>query len=109
MLDDLSVVATIPQETVKQLAESLVSLQGFVTPDQLVGLIQHSLPNETQVEAVTNAIQSLRPEAMPQLLTVIDNWRNESGENKEQLSDTAFANLRTLLPIAPPRHLYRAS
>jgi hypothetical protein len=99
MLDDLRIVATIPEATLNQLANALETQTGFLTADTCAELVAELVPDETQGEATFNAIQNLRPEAMEQLITVIGNWRNESDENRKLLSEAEYANIQACLPV----------
>ena len=99
MLADLRIVATIPGDTLKQLAKALESQTGFLNADACAELIGQLVPDETQRDAAFNAIQNLRPEALEQLVSVIGKWRNESDENRKLLSEADYADLQARLPV----------
>jgi hypothetical protein len=99
MLADLRIVVSIPGDTLRQLAEAFESQTGFLNADACVELIRKLVPDEAQASAAFNAVQNLRPESLEQLISVIGNWRNESDENAQSLSEADYADLQARLPI----------
>lgn len=98
MAEDLSAVATIPEDKLKQLGEILERQTGFLTSEALAKLVSESVPDEAQGSATFSALQNLRPEAIPQVLETIQSWRSANDQNKERLPDDRYAALQVNLP-----------
>lgn len=99
MLEDLSVLATIPEDLLTKLARTLEEQSGFLTTEKLAELVTEAVPDETQGSAAFNAIQNLRAEAMPQLMEMLETWRNQDEANRRVLSDEQHAIVKKHLPI----------
>ncbi len=99
MLEDLRTVAAIPEETLKQLSETLMSQSGFLSQEACADLIGSILRDETQGAAVFVTVWNLPEESLPKLISEISDWRNASEENGKDLPDAEFSNLRSQLTI----------
>jgi hypothetical protein len=99
MLEDLRTVAAIPEETLKQLSETLMSQSGFLSQDACADLIGSILRDETQGAAVFVTVWNLPEESLPKLISEISEWRNASEENGKDLPDAEFGSLRSQLKI----------
>ena len=83
----------------KQLGDALEKQTGFLSTQALAQLVSASLPDESQGSAVFSALQNLRSETIPQVLEMVQSWRNASDQNKRRLPDDQYGSLEKNLPV----------
>ena len=99
MIQDLLRFANVPDDSLQQISQSLVSAVGFLSPDDLTEMIRSHLSDDAQVAAAINTVQNLSPDGIDAICDTVERWRNSSAENQNWFSESLFKGLRAKLEL----------
>ena len=99
MIRDLNIIALIPADKLEQLRDTIAAKEVLAGDEALISLVESLLEEEGQAEAVLNAIRSIRPDQVQQMLELLSKWRGISDNPERDFSDEVFERLCHNLPI----------
>ncbi|MDZ4821531.1 MAG: hypothetical protein SGJ20_21425 [Planctomycetota bacterium] len=99
MIDDLSMLAIVPAESLEALSKDLEQSSGFMAEGRLFSIVSNRVQNDEQASAVFNVLQNVPLENISRVLKAVDKWRCQSAESRQRFPDALYASLQQGLPI----------